>query len=355
MKDAVNAAILDTMPAFHVTPFLEMLLARQDLTAEGAAEVMEAIIFGRVNAASIGALMIALRMKGETVTEIASFAKMMRTHSRHVKAPPGALDTCGTGGDQCSTFNISTTTAFVAAGMGIPVAKHGGRAVTSRSGSPDVLKALKVNIEIPVERVEKCLAQLGICFMFAPTHHPGMAHVAPVRKELGVRSIFNLLGPLSNPALTQHQLLGVFDPSLCQVFAEVLHALGSASAMIVCGTGPGGKGHLDEISTFGPTRIARLESGKITIVDFDAAKMGFAVPPPDALHAHSCEHSAQIVKNVLSGDHGSARDIVVLNAAAAAVVAGKAATWTDGIKLAEKSIDDGSALKMLNALILATK
>jgi anthranilate phosphoribosyltransferase len=338
---------------FSVTAHLETLLAKRDLSAEAATEIMQAIIGGRVGAASVAALAIALRTKGESVGELAALAKVMRESSVRVNAPTGTLDTCGTGGDKSDTFNISTATALVVAGMGIPVAKHGGRSVTSASGSVDVLKELGLNLEAKPECVERCIREAGIGFLFAQAHHPGMKHVAPVRRELGIRTVFNLLGPLSNPAGAKLQLLGVFDPSLCETFANVLKIMGTQSAIVACGAGSNG-GHLDEVSTFGPTRLARLKNGVVSIETFDAQALGLKPPPTGALSARTPSASAKIIQSILAGEKGPARDIVVLNAAASALVADKAADWGGGVKLAEKSIDAGRAATALQKLIVVS-
>jgi anthranilate phosphoribosyltransferase len=343
-----------TLSPYSVAIQLENLLARRDLTREEATELMDAIGSGRVSSAGIAAIATALRAKGESVTEIAAFARVMRSCALSVKAPAGTLDTCGTGGDKSDTFNISTATAFVVAGMGIPVAKHGGRSISSRTGSADVLKVLGVNIDANPACVERCISAAGIGFMFAPNHHPAAKNVAPVRKELGVRTIFNLLGPLSNPARAELQLLGVFEPGLCKTFAEVLNVLGSRNAMVVCGTGPGGEGHLDEVSTFGPTTVARLSGGSVQVSEFDARTLGLTVPSRDALHAADSEASARIIREVLAGKMGPARDIVLVNAAAATLVAAKANDWSAGMTLAAHSIDEGRAADALKKLVAAT-
>lgn len=288
-------------PTYNAAPHLETLLARQDLTPEAATEVAEAIIAGKVGEASIAALLMALRIKGESVAEIAAFAKVMRTNATPVQAPPGTLDTCGTGGDRSGTFNISTAAALVAAGMGIPVAKHGGRSVSSSAGSADVLKALGVNTDATPACIEQCIKEAGIGFMFAPAHHPGMKHVAPVRKELGVRTIFNLLGPLANPAGAKLQLLGVCEPAWCEKLAAVLKLLGSESAMVVCGAGPEGLGYLDEVSTFGPTKIARLDNGQVTLEEIEAKTLGFESPRRQDLLVSNAEESAALITAVLNG------------------------------------------------------
>lgn len=336
---------------FAVAPHLESLLARRELTPAAAREVMEAIMAGRVGTASMAAFLTALRAKGETENEIAAFASVLREKAVHVQAPPGTLDTCGTGGDRSDTFNISTAVALVVAGTGIPVAKHGNRSVSSRSGSADVLKVLGVNIEAPVPVLERCLREVGLAFLFAPAHHPGLKHAAPVRREMGIRTVFNLLGPLANPALAKRQLLGVFDPQWCEIFARVLKQLGSESAVVVCGVGPGGHACLDEVSTWGPTTIARLRDGEVRHETLDPASLGFQPPLSGALSVDSPEASARMVRTVLDGAKGPARDIVCLNAAAAAQVAGKAGNWQEGLRCAQKSIDDGRANEVLRKLI----
>ncbi|HYF48524.1 MAG TPA: anthranilate phosphoribosyltransferase [Planctomycetota bacterium] len=342
------------MTPFTIAPHLETLLAKRDLAPEAASEIMTAIMEGRVPPASIAAFVVALRAKGETAAELAALSKVMRAAAVPVSAPAGTLDTCGTGGDKSETFNISTATAFVVAGMGIPVAKHGGRSVSSTSGSADVLKELGVNIEAKSDCVAECIKKAGIGFMFAPMHHPGMKHVAPVRKELGIRTVFNLLGPLSNPAGAKLQLLGVFHPDLCRAFTEVLQILGSESAMVVCGAGPGNRGHLDEFSTFGPSTFAWLKGGKIEIGTLDATTLGLQPPKPNALAAKDCAESAAIIRSVLAGAPGPARDIVCLNAAAAALVANKADAWPAALRMAERSIDAGKALEALKQLVALT-
>ena len=338
---------------------LAELLARRDLTSPEATMLMQAIIAGQISPATLAALAVALRMKGETVDELTAFAAVMRAAAVPVAAPPETLDTCGTGGDGSSTFNISTATALVVAGMGIPVAKHGGRSASSKTGSADVLHELGVNTDADAACIARCIASAGIGFMFAQNHHPGMKHVAPVRRELGVRTVFNLLGPLSNPANTPYQLLGVFDPNLCETFAEVLRNLGSVSAMVVCGAGYDGVGklrqaqggYLDEFSTFGPTTVARLLRGAITISTVDPEKFGIPRAAQAALYAGNPHESASMIRAVLDGQRGAPRDIVVLNAAAAGLVAGKADEWRDGILLAQKSIDDGHAKGALDNLV----
>ena len=336
---------------FAMAPHLESLLARRELAPAAAREVMAAIMAGQVPPASMAAFLTALRAKGETENEIAAFAAVLREKAVHVKAPPGTLDTCGTGGDRSDTFNISTAVALVVAGMGIPVAKHGNRSVSSRSGSADVLKTLGVNIEAPVPVLERCLREVGLAFLFAPAHHPGLKHAASVRREMGIRTVFNLLGPLANPALAKRQLLGVFDPQWCEVFARVLKRLGSESAMVACGIGPGGHACLDEVSTWGPTVIAWLHDGNVRRETVDPNALHIQPPAPGALSVDGPEASARMVRGVLDGQEGPARDIVCLNAAAAALVAQKAPTWEEGLNCAARSIDEGRAREVLRRLV----
>ena len=338
---------------YSATIDLETILTGRDLSAQAAADFMTAVIDGRVAPATLAAMAIALRMKGESAAEIAAFAAIMRKRATRVNAPDCTLDTCGTGGDKSDTFNISTATAFVVAGMGIPVAKHGGGSVSSKTGSADVLKALGVCVVATPARVERCINEAGIGFMFAPAFHPGLKHAAAVRKELGVRTIFNLLGPLASPAAARLQLLGVYDPALCEKFAEVLKLLGSRCAMIVCGAGPGENGYLDEVSTFGPSTIAWLKDGAITMEQFHPESLGLARASGNGLSAADAEASAKIIHAVLNERQkkSPARDIVVLNAAAAARVAGRAAEWRDGLRQANESIDSGRAATALMKLI----
>jgi anthranilate phosphoribosyltransferase len=344
-----------TTAFYNVSATLETLLAGRSLTTQSATELMQAILAGHVGGPSVAAIAVALRAKGETIDELAAFVKVMRASSVHVAAPPETIDTCGTGGDGSGTFNISTAAALIAAGIGIPIAKHGGRSASSLSGSADVLKALGVNIEVNADCVARCIKNAGIGFLFAPAHHPGMKAVAPVRRELGIKTFFNLLGPLSNPADASRQLIGVYDPGLCEKFAQVLHMLGTRSAMIVCGAGPGGNGHLDEVSTFGPTTMAHLNDGRIELTRFDAAELGIPLAQPAALAAATAAESAEIISAILDGKKGDPRNIAALNAAAAAIVAGKTGAWPEAYALAQKSIDSGAAKRALEALIKETK
>ncbi len=322
----------------------------KDLTWEEAEAAMTTIMSGGATDAQIGAFLIALRIKGETITEIASFAKIMRKFATRVDLKPSvanlAVDTCGSGGDLSNTFNISTTAAFVAAGAGIPVAKHGNRAVSSKSGSADVLEKLGVRIDLGPEGVRRCIQEAGIGFMFAPAYHGAMKHVALVRKELGMRTVFNILGPLASPANVKHQVYGVFDPDLTEKLAGVLKELGSKHALVVHGTGG-----LDELSTIGPTKISELAGGKITAYYVKPEDYGFRAAKPEQIRGDDADSNARITREILAGSKGPKRDIVLLNAGAAIYVGGRAKTIKEGIKAAEKSIDSGKAMAALEKLV----
>jgi anthranilate phosphoribosyltransferase len=283
----------------------------------------------------------------------------MRAKVAAVQVPDGltVIDTCGTGGDAASTFNISTAAALVAAAAGRPhgvaVAKHGNRSVTSRSGSSQVLETLGVRLKVAPQTLTRCLDEAGLCFCFAPMHHPAMRHAVPIRQSLGVRTIFNVLGPLTNPAGARRQVMGVFAPELTETLATVLGELGSEDAMVVCGR-LGEAGRLDELSTGGPTRVSRLRNGGVQTSEVDPASLGLAPPPPGALQVDGPEASAAVVREVLEGRPGPARDIVVLNAAAALVVAGLAADLSAGLERAGQAIDAGEARQALDRLVAIT-
>jgi anthranilate phosphoribosyltransferase len=339
-------------PPFSITPLLEKLSNGQHLDEAQSRAAMNEIIAGRMPPTSLAALLTALRIKGEDESELAAFAATVRAHAVKVTAPEGALDTCGTGGDSGGLFNVSTATALVVAGMGIPVAKHGNRSVSSKTGSADVLKELGVNVDATPAQCETCLKEAGIAFLFAPNFHPGLKHAAPVRKELGVRTVFNLLGPLCNPALAKRQLLGVFHPKWCAPFARVLKKLGSENALVVCGVGAVKGTYIDEVSPFGLTTIAQLKNGSVRTHEFDAKKaLGFKLPKLEALSADGAMRSADIITELLDGDEGPPREIVLLNAAAAAQAAGKVVNWKDGWKLAEEAVDSKRAKKALELLV----
>ncbi len=322
------------------------LVERQDLTEDEAAQAMREIMEGRATPAQIAAFLTALRMKGETIAEVTGCARVMREKVTPIYAPyPNVIDTCGTGGDGAHTFNISTTTALVVAGAGIPVAKHGNRAMSSRCGSADLLKELGVAIELPPARVETCLAEVGIAFLFAPLLHSAMKYAVGPRREIGVRTIFNILGPLTNPAAAKHQLLGVYARELTELSARVLANLGSQRAFVVHGADG-----LDEITTTGETYITALEEGEVRSYTIRPEEFGLARVPLAALSGGDAQQNAAITMGVLSGTRGPQRDIVLLNAAAAIVVAGVAADLKTGLQVAADTIDSGAALAKLRGL-----
>ncbi len=322
----------------------------QDQQAE---MVMNDIMQGNATPAQIGAYLMALRMKGETADEIVGSARAMRANAERVPSSQvGSLvDTCGTGGDRSGTFNISTTVAFVVAGANVPVAKHGNRAATSKSGSADVLGALGVNLDLTPQQVGQCIDEIGIGFLYAPTLHPAMKHAIGPRRELGIRTMFNILGPLTNPAGARRQLMGVFAADLAPFLAGVLGDLGAISAMVVHGYGG-----LDELTTTGPNTIAYYRNGAVDTFELNPGDLGFEGAHITDLLGGEPEENAVILRGILSGETNSAkRDVVLLNAAAALVVGGKADGLEDGIELATQAIDSGKALEKLDALIAYTQ
>ena len=317
-----------------------------DLAMDQMADLIGAIMEGRCSEDQIGRLLVALHEKGESVAEVAGAAAAMRKHVTPVRSTrEGLLDTCGTGGDGSRTFNISTAAALVAAAAGVPVAKHGNRGITSRSGSADVLAALGVNIEADVPRVEACLDQLGICFCFAPLLHKAMKHVAPVRKKLGVPTIFNILGPLANPAGAPYQLLGVGRSGLRPLMAEALALLGTTRAVVVHGDDG-----LDEVTLNGATQVSESAGGRLRHVRWCPADFGLQPSPLDGLTVEGPEQSAAIIRGVLSGQKGPARDIVVANAAAALWTAGRGEDLGTCARMAAEAIDCGAAKELLARL-----
>jgi len=296
----------------------------------------------------MGAFLMALRVRGETVDEIAGAARIMRAKAVPVAAPPGAIDTCGTGGDASSSFNISTASALVVAGCGVPVAKHGNRALSSKSGSADVLAALGVNIDADFAIVRQCLWEIGIGFLMAPRHHSATRHVAPTRVELGTRTIFNLLGPLSSPAKAPRQLVGVFAPEWVRPMAEVLGRLGSERAWVVHGAG------LDELTIAGTTTVAALEGGKVETFEIVPEDIGLPRARLDDIRGGEPHRNAALMCELLTGAGGPVRDVVLLNSGAALVVAGRAASLADGIELAAQSLDAGTARRVLEQLVART-
>jgi anthranilate phosphoribosyltransferase len=341
-----NPALAGTATLADLRPALRKVAAGETLSEAEAADAFELIMSGRATEAQIGALLMGMRVRGETVEEIAGAAKVMRARAVAVRAPDGAIDTCGTGGDAKCTHNISTCTAFVVAGAGVPVAKHGNRSISSRSGSADVLAALGVNIECSPEAITRCIEDCGLGFMFAPSHHAAMRHVAKMRTELGTRTIFNLLGPLANPAGAQYQIVGVFGAEWVEKIAQVLARLGVKRAWVVHGADG-----LDELTTTGISHVAVLDSGKVSTFNVSPKNAGLTEAKPEDLLGGDAAENAAHIRAVLGGNQGPFRDIVLLNAAAALLVAGKANTLRDGVALAAESIDSGKAKAVLEALV----
>lgn len=320
-------------------------MKKADLSEVEMSDTMREIMEGKATDAQIGAFLTALRLKGETIAEITGAARLMKEKAIMIKAPKGTVDTCGTGGDMAQTFNISTTAAFVVAGGGIPVAKHGNRSVSSRSGSADVLQALGVNIELPPEKVEKCLMDVGFGFLFAPIFHGAMKYALGPRREIGVRTIFNILGPITNPAGTKYQILGVYLSDLTEIMAEVLGNLGCLHAFVVHG-----EDGLDEITITGRTKISELKDGRVESYFIDPTDFGMKLGKVEDLLGGDAKENAEITLNILKGEKGPKRDIVLLNASAAIVASGKAKDFEEGISIAERSIDSGAALRKLEEI-----
>jgi anthranilate phosphoribosyltransferase len=333
-------------------PDFKALLARvaqgRALSESEAEAAFDVIMSGNATPSQIGAFLMALRVRGETVDEITAAARIMRAKALAVDAPPGTIDTCGTGGDASGSFNISTASALVVAGCGVPVAKHGNRALSSKSGSADVLTALGVNIDADLAVVRQCLWEIGIGFLMAPRHHSATRHVAPTRVELGTRTIFNLLGPLSSPALARRQLVGVFAPEWVRPMAEVLGRLGTERAWVVHGTG------LDELTTTGPTTVAALDDGKVET--FEVAPEDFGLPRArlEDIRGGAPKDNALTMRDLLGGAGGPVRDVVLLNSGAALLIAGQVASIEAGIELAAKTLDSGAAKGVLEELITRT-
>lgn len=326
---------------------LNQLLEAKDLSHDQMLAVMQQVMGGELNEAQIAALLIALRLKGETVDEIAAAATVMRQLSTkvHISNTAHLVDTCGTGGDGIQTFNVSTVSAFVAAAAGAKVAKHGGRSVSSTCGSADVLEALGVNVNKTADEVAASVDEIGIGFMFAPNHHSAMKYAAPVRKALGVRTIFNLLGPLTNPASAKRQVMGVFDQALTGKLAHVLQKLGSEYVLVVHGADG-----MDEISFTGDTYVAELKDGKVTEYQVNPTQFGLNVHALKDIQIQNAAESKAMIMDVLNGKKGAARDIVLMNAGAAIYVAGLVTSLAAGVQTAAKMIDEGKALATLLAL-----
>ena len=330
---------------------LSTIISRTDLNQSQMAEMMSEIFDGKTTDAQVGAMMAALATKGETVEELAGAARAMRKKAHRIQAAATqVVDTCGTGGDGLKTFNISTTTAFVVAGCGVTVAKHGNRSVSSKCGSADVLETLGIKLDTDPEVVEEAVQGIGIGFLFAPLYHSAMRFAAKARTEVGLRSIFNMLGPLTNPAGANCQLLGVFAPQLTEMFAEALRLLGARSAFVV-------HGHdgLDEISVCAPTRVSQLENDMIRTYDIYPEQYFGRLAEPGQMTGGDPVENAAITRMILGGEKGPKRDVVLLNTAAALVASQKAEDLTTGIELAEQAIDSGAAMGKLEALVAYTR
>jgi anthranilate phosphoribosyltransferase len=335
-----------------VTPSeaIEQLLQGSALTREQARSVMDQVMAGEATTAQIAGLLIALRAKGETVEEMTGFVESMRAHATPLEVPSGTIDTCGTGGDRAGTFNISTAAALVAAGAGIPVAKHGNRAASSRCGSADVLEALGVDITLGAEGVRRCIDTAGIGFCFAPSFHPAMRHAGPARRELGVRTVFNVLGPLANPGRVRRQALGVGAPALAPLMIRVLQDLGHERALVFYG-----EDGLDELTTTGPSRVFELKEGTVNEYELDPKDLGLDRSRPEDLRGGTPAENAALLQQVLGGEAGPRREVVVLNAAAAVLAAGNAQQWPEAMAVARESLDSGRAKQALSRLVDASK
>jgi anthranilate phosphoribosyltransferase len=341
-----------------ITDYLRLVVERKPLAREQAAAAMEEIMSGRATDAQIAAFLTAMRMKGETVDELTGFASVMRSKATRIEVRSSVsagladteremlIDTCGTGGDAAGTFNVSTATAFVVAGAGLRVAKHGNRSVSSLCGSADVVEALGVRIDLPPERVGRCIEEVGIGFLFAPLLHSAMKFVMLARRQMAIRTVFNILGPLTNPAGAQSQVLGVYDAALVEPMATVLRDLGSRRAFVVHGAD-----RLDEFSNTGPSTVAEIADGQVRTYTVTPADFGIPVASVADLQGGDKAENARIIRRILEGALGPKRDIVVMNAAAALVAGGRAADFAGGARLAGESIDSGAALDRLERLV----
>tara|TARA_R110000772_G_scaffold231592_2_gene342556 strand:+ start:31238 stop:32260 length:1023 start_codon:yes stop_codon:yes gene_type:complete len=330
-------------------PFLAKAADGTALTAREAEDAFAVIMSGEATSAQIAGLLMALRVRGETVDEITGAVRAMRAKMLPVTAPAGAIDVVGTGGDGSGTFNISTGAALVVAGCGVPVAKHGNRALSSKSGAADVLTTLGVNLDAELPLVERAIAEAGIGFLMAPRHHTAMKHVMPARVEMGIRTIFNILGPLSNPAGVKRQFTGVFARQWVEPLAQVLKNLGSEACWVVHG-----EDGLDELTTTGPSFVAQLKDGVVTTFTVTPADAGLPTAKPEDLKGGSPEVNAQAIRDLVTGKKGPYRDIVLFNAAASLVVAGKVDDLTSGVAKAAQAIDGGAAAQALDRLIAIT-
>jgi len=337
---------------FTAQEAINRLCDKREIFYDEMVDLMRQVMEGKVTPVQLSAILMGLHVKTESVSEIAAAAFVMREFSTKVETAglDHLVDTCGTGGDRAHTFNISTTAAFVAAAAGARVAKHGGRSVAAKSGSADVLESLGVNLALTPEQVGLCLREVGLGFMFAPNHHPAMKHAAPVRKELGMRTILNILGPLTNPAGAPNQVMGVFHPDLVGIQARVLQMLGSRHVLTVHGADG-----LDEITLTGPTHVAELVNGNVTEYVLEPGQFGIAIAPIEAIQVPGPDESRARVLAVLANEPGPSRDVVVLNAAAALYVSGVVSSLSDGVKLASETIASGAARASLDRLVSFTR
>jgi anthranilate phosphoribosyltransferase len=337
------------MSAPEIKSLMQKAATGATLEEDEIQAALETMMSGVATPVQMAAFLMALRVRGETISEITGACRLMRSAMVPVEAPPDAVDIVGTGGDGHGTYNVSTCAALVAAGAGVPIAKHGNRSVSSLSGASDVLTALGVKLDVPPATIARAISGAGVGFMWAPMHHPAMKHWAPVRAELGIRTLFNLLGPLSNPASVKRQVVGVFDEGWVEPLAEVLKNLGSVHAWVVHGSDG-----LDELTTTGRTRVAELKDGDISVFDVTPDLAGLPVATLADLKGGDASVNAIAIQEVLKGKPGPFRDIVLMNAAAALVVAGKAANLADGVERAARAIDTGSAAQALENLVVIT-
>jgi len=333
----------------EMKPILNKVADGASLSADEAEAAFGIIMSGEATPAQIAGFLMALRVRGETVDEITGAVRTMRAKMTRISAPKGAMDVVGTGGDSSGTYNISTGAAFVVAGAGVPVAKHGNRALSSKSGAADVLSSLGVNLEADFSVIEKAMSEAGIGFLMAPRHHSAMRFVGPVRVEMGVRTIFNILGPMSNPADVKRQFTGVFSKDWVMPMAETLKNLGCEAAWVVHGSDG-----LDELTTTGPTHVAALEGGTIREFEVSPTDVGIAIADPADLKGGDPEANAAAIRALLGGKTGAYRDIVLMNAGASLIVAGKAVDLAAGVEMAAASIDSGAALAALDKLVAIT-
>ncbi len=337
------------MPAKELKRLMSRIADSDSLSESEMQAALDLLMSGVAPPVAMGAFLMALRVRGETPEEITGAAKFLRARMTSVDAPPNAVDIVGTGGDSHGTYNVSTAATFVAAGAGVVIAKHGNRAVTSLSGASDVLSALGVKLDVPPVAVTRAISEAGVGFLWAPLYHPAMKTWAPIRADLGVRTLFNLLGPLCNPASVKRQVLGVYDRKLVEPIAQVLKNLGSVHAWVVHGADG-----MDELTTTGITTVAELQGGDITVFDVTPEDAGLPRAGMAALKGGDAAHNATALRNLLHGETGAYRDIVVLNAAAALIVAGKASGLEDGVAKAQTSIDSGRAALALDRLVAVT-